>query len=190
PVLKQGIEECNDLLTGNEVLLARTKGVGVFSAADAIDFGWSGPTLRASGVAWDVRRSDPYSIYDRFEFGIPVGSAGDSYDRYYLRVEEMRQSLRIVEQAMSQLPEGPIRAEVPKVLRPTADEVYVHGENPRGDFGVYLVSQGGEQPYRLKIRAPSFCNLTALEHLLKGCYVADAVAILGSLDILMGEVDR
>lgn len=188
--LKPGIEECDYFLSKNEVLMARARDIGVISGEDAIDFGLSGPNLRASGVNLDIRRAEPYSIYDRFDFDVPIGTRGDCYDRYLLRVEEMRQSLRIVEQAMNDLPDGPVVGELPRFIRPKAGEAYVQTENPRGALGIYLISQGGDRPYRLKLRTPSFCNLTALELMLKGCYVADCVVILGSLDIVMGDVDR
>ncbi len=190
PQLRQGIEECDDLVTHNEILLGRTRGVGVIGAAGAIDFGLSGPNLRASGVSRDLRRSQPYSVYERFQFDIPTGKQGDSWDRYWVRMEEMRQSLRIVEQALAGLPQGPVMAQVPRALRPPQGEVYVTTENPRGELGVYLVSRGQDKPYRLKIRAPSFSNLMALGELMRGSYVADCVAIIGSLDIVLGEVDR
>ena len=188
--LKQGIEECDGLLSGSEMFLARTKGIGSISAEDAIDYGVTGPALRASGVLEDVRISEPYSIYDRFEFGIPVGSNGDCWDRYYVRVEEMRQSLTIIEQAMEQMEPGPIMAKVRRIVRPPKGEVYMRTESPRGDFGVYLVSDGSDKPYRVKVRAPSFATLQALRHMLRDAYVADAVVVLGSIDIVMGEVDR
>ena len=188
--LKQGIEECDELLSNNEMFLARTKGIGSINAEDAIDFGVTGPSLRASGVVEDVRLSEPYSIYDRFNFGIPVGTNGDCWDRYYVRVEEMRQSLKIIDQAMEQMEPGAIMAKVRRIVRPPKGEVYQRTESPRGDFGVFLVSDGGDKPYRLKVRAPSFANLQALRHLLREAYVADAVVILGSIDIILGEVDR
>ena len=188
--LKKGIEECDDLLSQNEMFLARTKGIGTISAEDAIEFGVTGPMLRASGVLEDVRISEPYSIYDRFEFGIPVGTYGDCWDRYYVRVEEMRQSLDIIEQAMKQMEDGPISANVRRIARPPKGEVYVRTASPRGDFGVFLVSDGTDKPYRVKVRAPSFANLQTLQHLLRNAYVADAVVILGSTDIVLGEVDR
>ena len=188
--LKQGIEECDQLLSKNEMFLARTKGIGSINAEDAIDFGVTGPSLRASGVLEDVRISEPYSIYDRFNFGIPVGTNGDCWDRYYVRVEEMRQSLKIIEQAMEQMEPGPTMAKVRRIARPPKGEVYHRTESPRGDFGVFLVSDGGDKPYRLKVRAPSFATLQALRHLLRDAYIADAVVILGSIDIILGEVDR
>lgn len=190
PQLRQSIEDCHNLLGHNEVFIARSKGIGTIGPQEAIDYGLSGPALRACGVAEDLRRSDPYSIYPKLDFRIPVGKDGDCYDRYLLRVEEMRQSLYMVEQALEIIPPGPVMAQVPKVLKPPPGEVYVRTENPRGDLGIYLVSQGGDKPYRVKVRAPSFCNLMALEHLLRDCYIADCVMVLGSLDIVLGEVDR
>ena len=189
-LLKRGVEECDELLSNNEMFLARTKGIGPVSADEAVAFGVTGPALRASSVLEDVRISEPYSIYDRFDFGIPVGTHGDCWDRYYVRLEEMRQSLRIVEQAMAQMEEGPVTAKVRRIARPPKGEVYVRTESPRGDFGVYLVSDGGDKPYRVKVRAPSFANLQALQHMLRNAYVADAVVVLGSIDIVLGEVDR
>ena len=188
--LKQGIEECDQLLSDNEMFLARTKGIGVIGAEDAIDYGVTGPALRASGVLEDVRISEPYGIYDRFEFGIPVGTNGDCWDRYYVRVEEMRQSLAIIEQAMAQMEPGEITAKVRRIVRPPKGEVYMRTESPRGDFAVYLVSDGSDKPYRLKVRTPSFATLQALKHMLRGAYVADTVVVLGSIDIVLGEVDR
>ena len=138
----------------------------------------------------DIRVSEPYSIYDRFEFGIPVGTYGDCWDRYYVRVEEMRQSMVIIEQAMAQMETGPVMADIRRIARPPKGEVYLRTESPRGDFGVFLVSDGSDKPYRVKVRAPSFANLQALQHLLRNTYLADAVVILGSIDIILGEVDR
>ena len=188
--LNRGIAECDELLSQNEMFLARTKGIGAVSAEDALEFGITGPALRASGVAEDVRISEPYSIYDRFDFGIPVGTYGDCWDRYYVRMEEMRQSMRIIEQAMAQMEDGPITANVRRIARPPKGEVYVRTESPRGDFAVFLVSDGTDKPYRVKVRAPSFANLQAFKHMLRDAYVADAVVILGSIDIILGEVDR
>ena len=188
--LKKGVDECDQLLSQNEMFLARTKGVGVISGEEALDYGVTGPSLRASGVIEDVRVTDPYSIYERFDFGIPVGSIGDCWDRYFVRVEEMRESIKIVEQALSQLPEGEISAKVRRIIRPPAGDVFVRTESPRGDLGVYIVSDGSDKPYRVKVRPPSFANLQALETMLKDTYIADAVLVLGSIDIIMGEVDR
>ena len=188
--LKRGIDECDQLLSQNEMFLARTKGVGILSGADAVDFGVTGPTLRASGVAEDVRVTDSYSIYDRFDFGIPVGTYGDCWDRFYVRVEEMRESVKIIEQAMDVIPEGDVFARVRRIIRPPIGEVFVRTESPRGDLAVFLVSDGTDTPYRVKVRAPSFAYLQALKHMLRSAYLADAVLILGSIDVIMGEVDR
>ena len=188
--LKSGIDECDELLSQNEMFLARTKGVGKLSGRDAVDYGVTGPALRASGVSEDIRITDTYSIYDRFDFGIPIGTEGDCWDRFYVRVEEMRESLRIIDQAMKDLPEGDTSANVRRIIRPPKGEVFVRTESPRGDLAVFLVSDGTDTPYRVKVRAPSFANLQALNHMLKSAYLADAVLILGSIDVIMGEVDR
>ena len=191
PELQNDIEECDKLLTYNEVFLARTKGVGSIKAEDAIDYGMTGPCLRACGVAYDVRKVEPYCVYDRFDFEVPVGRDGDSWERYFVRVQEMYQSLEIIDQALAQIPdEGPVNALGRRLVRPPKGDVYMRAENPRGEIGVYLVSDGTDKPYRVKLRPPSFCNLSALRHLLKDAWVADAVVILGSLDIVLGEVDR
>lgn len=188
--IRSGVEEADRLLTFNEVFLSRTRDVGTIDAKTAVGLGLTGPNLRASGVPYDVRRAEPYLVYDRLDFDIPVGDRGDCWDRYYVRIQEMYQSLRIIEQALAKMPEGPVMAAVRRIARPPKGELFVHAENPRGDFGVYLVSDGGEKPYRVKIRPPSFCNLMALKHMMRDCYVADSVMILGSLDIVLGEVDR
>ena len=190
PDLRADIEECDKLLTFNEVFIARTKGVGPIDIATAMDYGVTGPCLRACGLAYDVRRAEPYSVYDRFDFDVPVGIDGDSWDRYFVRVQEMYESLRIVEQAVTQMTTGPVAAMGRRLLRPPKGEVYVRTENPRGEIGVYLVSDGTDKPYRVKVRPPSFCNLSALKELVVGAWIADAVVILGSLDIVLGEVDR
>jgi len=184
------IDEIDRLLKENEILLARAKGVGILTKEKAINCSAGGPVLRASGVKWDLRKADPYSIYDRFEFDIPTGSAGDCYDRYRVRVEEMRQSLRIIEQAVKQLPEGPIRAEVPQLVRPPIGEAYARVESPKGELGFYLVSDNSIAPYRCYIRPPSLINLTALREMVRGWKVADIILIFGSIDICLGEVDR
>ncbi len=192
PDLEQGLAECDRLLTQNEVFVARTRNVGVISQKQAIALAMSGPSLRSTGIPYDIRVVEPYSVYNRFEFDIPVGHAGDSWDRYAIRVEEIRQSLRILHQALEQLPDGgPIMAPgVRRLPRPPKGEVYVRTESPRGEFGVYIVSNGDNKPYRVKVRAPSFANLQSLGVLLRDAYIADAVIILGSLDIVLGEVDR
>lgn len=188
--LERGIDEVDRVLSFGDVFLARTKGVGVISGPDAVDWGLSGPALRASNVPYDVRVYEPYCLYDRIEFGVPVGSQGDTWDRYYTRILEMRESVGIVRKCLAAMEPGPIMAQLRRIARPPRGEVYAHAENPRGDFGVYIVSDGGEKPYRLKVRPPSYCNLMALRDLVVGQYVADAVVILGSLDIVLGEVDR
>jgi len=184
------LPEYDDLLSKNEIFLVRTRGLARLSAEDAINLGLSGPSLRASGVAYDVRRFDPYSIYDRFEFDVVTRTEGDVLARYQVRVDEIRQSLRIIEQALEGLPEGELKYRTPLVLKPPAGEVYHHIESARGDLGVYLVSDNSPKPYRLHWRAPSFINLTGLSQMVKGWKVADVVAILGSLDVVLGEVDR
>ncbi len=190
-LIKEDADESDKLLSFNEIFLARLKDVGVISAEDAIDYGLTGPCLRASGVDYDVRKAVPYSVYDRFDFDVPVGLDGDCWDRYYLRVQEIYQSVRIVEQALDQLPEGEVTSSLGRrLIRPPVGEVYVRAENPRGEIGVYLISDGTDRPYRIKVRPPSFCNLSALRLMMKDCWIADAVVILGALDIVLGEVDR
>jgi NADH-quinone oxidoreductase subunit D len=185
------IDEYDLFLKQNEVLLARAKGVGVLPKEVAINCGISGPVARASGVNWDLRKADPYSIYSRFEFDIPTGENGDCYDRYRVRIEEMRQSLRIIEQAVKGLPpSGPVRADVPHVIRPPAGEAYAHIEAPKGELGFYIVSDNSIAPYRCHVRPTSLINLTALREMVKGWKVADLILIFGSIDITMGEVDR
>ncbi|MBI2851049.1 MAG: NADH-quinone oxidoreductase subunit D [Chloroflexi bacterium] len=184
------IDEYDRLLKENEILLARSKGVGILSKETAINGSVTGPALRGSGVKWDIRRADPYSIYDRFEFDIPTGSAGDCYDRYRVRVEEMRQSLRIIKQAREQMPAGPVRTKVPHLVRPPVGETYAHIETPKGELGFYLVSDTSISPYRIHIRAPSLINLTVLRELIIGWKIADLFVIFGSIDLTMGEVDR
>jgi len=184
------IDEYDQLLADNEILLARAKGVGILPKKLAINISASGPVLRASGVNWDIRKVNPYSVYDRFEFDVPLGSAGDSYDRYRVRVQEMRQSVRIIRQAMEQLPEGEVWNRMPLRLRPPAGEAYAHIEAPRGELGFYLVSDHSATPYRFHVRAPTLINLTALRDMIIGWKVADAIIIFGSIDICLGEVDR
>lgn len=184
------IDEYDRLLKDNEILLARAKGVGILTKENAINSSVSGPVLRASGVKWDIRKADPYSIYDRFEFEIPTGSIGDCYDRYRIRIEEMRQSLRIIEQAVKQIPEGPVISDVPHLIRPPAGEAYTHIESPKGELGFYLVSDNSIAPYRCYIRPPSLINLTALRDMVVGWKIQDVIIIFGSIDITVGEIDR
>jgi NADH-quinone oxidoreductase subunit D len=184
------IREYSDLLTGNSIWIGRTRNVGVLNSADCIALGASGPVLRASGVKWDVRKATPYAAYDQYKFEIPVGTRGDTYDRYMVRIEEMRQSRLICLQAIENIPSGPIMARVGKVLKPAAGEVYHAVEGPKGILGYYIVSDGSTQPYRVRIRPPSFINLQALDKMIRGHLVTDVVAIIGTLDIVLGEVDR
>jgi NADH-quinone oxidoreductase subunit D len=188
--LSRFVDEYDLLLKQNEILLARTRGVGILPKDVAINCGISGPVARASGIKWDLRRADPYSVYERFEFDIPTGEAGDCYDRYRVRIEEMRQSLRILRQAIKDVPAGPVKADIPHVIRPPAGEAYGHLEAPKGELGFYIVSDNSIAPYRCHIRPTSLINLTALREMVKGWKVADLIAIFGSIDITMGEVDR
>ncbi len=184
------IDEYEQLLTENRIWVGRTKGIGVLTAEQAIDLGVTGPVLRASGVKWDIRKAMPYAAYDQYEFEIPTGQNGDTYDRYLVRIEEMRQSRRICLQAIQNIPPGPIMARIGKVLKPPPGEVYHSIEAPKGELGYYIVSDGTTQPYRVRIRPPSFVNLQAFDKMVRGHLVADVVAIIGTIDIVLGEVDR
>ncbi|MEL0002091.1 MAG: NADH-quinone oxidoreductase subunit D [Rhodospirillales bacterium] len=209
------VDDMRHLLDGNRIFKQRTVDVGIVSAKDAIDWGFTGPMLRGSGVAWDLRRSQPYDVYDQFDFDVPIGKNGDCYDRYVCRVEEMAQSLKIIRQCIAAMPDGPVLAEDAKIAPPRRGdmkqsmealihhfnlytegfhvppgETYTAVEAPKGEFGVYLVSDGTNKPYRCKIRAPGFAHLQAMEFCSKGHMLADSVAILGSMDIVFGEVDR
>jgi len=184
------IEEFDFFLKQNEILIARAKGVGVLSRELAINCGISGPVARASGIKRDLRKDDSYLIYDRFKFDIPTGENGDCYDRYRVRIEEMRQSLRILEQARKQVPEVPAKAELPHLVHPPAGEAYAHIEAPKGELGFYIVSDDSIAPYRCHVRPTSLINLTALREMVRGWKVADLIIIFGSIDITMGEVDR
>src|ERR1700751_855877 len=188
--VKPKIDEYEELLTTNRIWLERTKGVGVISGKDCIALGVTGPVLRASGVKWDIRKAQPYANYKNFEFEIPTGENGDTYDRYIVRMMEMRQSLRIIEQAVEGIPEGPIMAKVPKVIKPPIGEIYHSIEAPKGELGYFIVSDGSTQPYRVRVRPPSFVNLQAIELMCRGQLVADVIAVIGTLDIVLGEVDR
>lgn len=188
--MKGRLEVYDNLVTGNEIFLARVKGVGKYDAETAINYGLSGANLRCTGVAWDLRKTQPYSIYDRFEFDVATAEEGDCWARYKVRLEEIRQSLRILEQALEQFPpEGEIMGKVPRVVRPPEGEFYAAIESPRGEIGCYIVSKGKAEPYRLKFRRPSFVNLQLLPKLLEGETMANLVTILGSIDIVLGEVD-
>lgn len=186
------IDEFERFLAENEILMARTQGVGRLPRELAINTGITGPILRAAGVNYDIRKVDKYGIYDRFEFKVPLGDHGDTYDRYMIRVLEMRESVKILQQALPKIPEGPIVDPKAKLrgFRPKAGEAYGRIEAPKGELGFYLISDGGPNPYRYRVRPPSFINLTALEDMCVGQMVADVVIILGSIDIVLGEVDR
>jgi len=184
------IDEHDQLLGGNEIFQARMRGVGVIDKQTAIGFGLTGANLRASGVSFDVRREIPYAAYDEMEFTIPVAESGDSFARYQVRMAEMRQAVRICRQAIDGLPEGEFTAKVPKVLRPPAGEAYACVESPRGELGVHLVSDGTEHPYRMRYRPPALFALQVGEAILPGVLLADAVVVLGSLDVVLGEIDR
>ena len=209
------IEEADKLLTRNKIFIDRTKGIGVITRDEAIDFGLTGPNLRGSNIEYDLRKAHPYLVYDQLDFDIPYGEVGDCYDRYLIRMEEMRQSVRILDQCINKLPNGPINIDDGKIVLPQKQkvlssmeelihqfmlvtqgqnapvgEVYFGAENPKGELGFYIFSKGGGVPYRMKIRAPSFVNLSILSHKLPGHMMSDIVAILGSLDFVMGECDR
>lgn len=211
----QRLDELNELLSTNRIWKQRLVDVGVVSAKDALSWGFSGVMLRGSGVAWDLRKNEPYEVYDQLDFDVPVGTNGDCYDRYLIRMAEMRESVRLMKQCVDRMPEGPVKTPDHKVVRPSrsqmktsmealihhfklvsegfhvpAGEVYVATEAPKGEFGVYLVSDGGSRPYRCKIKAPGFNHLASLEHMSKGHLVADLVTIIGTQDIVFGEVDR
>jgi NADH-quinone oxidoreductase subunit D len=184
------VDEYEELLTKNAIFLSRTKGVGILTREDAISCAVSGPMLRGSGIKWDLRKDAPYSVYPEMDFVIPTGETGDVFDRYMVRVFEMRQSARIIRQALDGLPEGDFIAKTPRVLKPRKGEAYSRVEAPKGELGFYVISDGTTNPYRVKIRAPSFINLAALPVMSTRALVADVVAILGSIDIVLGEIDR
>lgn len=188
---RKKLKEYNELLTYNAIFLARTKKIGILRPEAAINYSVTGPILRACGVKWDLRKDEPYMIYDHFKFNVPVGIQGDSWDRFKVRLDEITESLKIIEQAIGAIPPGNAVAKVNKIFKaPAGEEVYVRTENPRGELGFYLVSDGGLKPYRNKIRSPSFSNLAALPELIRGLNVSDAVCVLGSFDLVMGEIDR
>ena len=209
------LDDMGTLLNENRIFKQRTVDIGVVSEEEAMAWGFSGPMLRASGVPWDLRKSQPYDVYDQMDFDIPIGKNGDCYDRFLIRVEEMRQSVRIVRQCIEQMPDGPVMTEDGKVGPPSrgemkrsmealihhfklytegfhvpAGETYTAVEAPKGEFGVYLVSDGSNKPYRCKIRAPGFAHLQAMDYMCKGHMLADSVAILGAMDVVFGEIDR
>jgi NADH-quinone oxidoreductase subunit D len=192
---RPNVKELNDLLSYNRIFIERTANVGVLPLDTAINYGVSGPNLRASGMKWDLRRDDPYSVYDKFDYEIPVGSGekgktGDCWDRYFIRVREMEESLKIIEQAIEQIPEGDVTSAIPKRVKPPVGQIYTRVENPRGELGYFIISDGSLNPARVKVRAPSFVTMQIFPELCKGFMVADVVAILGSIDIVLGEIDR
>ena len=214
-ILPSRVEGYETLLTKNKIWLSRTKGVGIISAEDGIDLGLSGPSLRGSGVKWDLRKANPYSSYDHFDFEIPTGENGDTYDRYLVRIEEMRQSNRIIEQVLDTLPSGEVNVSNSKIVPPPKEKVltniesliihfhimsegfdvpqgeaYCSVESSKGELGFYIVSDGSNKPYRIKIRTPSFINLQSLSTMAEGRMMSDIVAVIGSIDICLGEVDR
>jgi NADH-quinone oxidoreductase subunit D len=214
-IFPERLEEYEALLTRNPIWLRRTQGIGLISAQDAIAWGLSGPSLRGSGVDWDLRKKQPYSSYEKFDFKIPTRPEGDVYARYLVRLDEMREALKIVREAMEGLPEGPVKANAPHIVLPDREsmktsiesliyhfkivtegfhppvgEVYQAIESPRGELGFYVVSDGSPRPYRCHVRAPSFANLQALPKLIEGRLIADVVACIGTIDIILGEVDR
>ncbi len=214
-IFPKTIDEVDKLLTRNKIWMNRTKDVAKISAEDAINLGLSGPTLRGSGVPHDLRKSNPYLDYDKYDFEIPVGTDGDAYSRYLCRLEEMRQSIKIIEQALNNLPDGPFVADLPDIVlpekeltytkmeslirhfvlvyegfKPPAGEVYHGVENPKGELGYYLVSDGTGKPYRMHVRGPSFVNMQAIPQMVKGALLADVIAAIGSIDIVLGEIDR
>ena len=190
-IMDEKIPEYEELLTNNRIWLERTRNIGVISAGDAIGLGLCGPPLRGSGVYRDVRKDEPYAAYDELEFDVPLGTRGDTYDRYLIRLEEFRQSIRLLRQALDGLPEGPVMGKVPRLIKPKAGETYHAIESPKGELGYFIVSDGrATNPYRMRVRPPSFCNLQGLRPLVVGHLVADVVALIGTIDIVLGEVDR
>jgi len=211
----QRVEELDDFLTNNRIWVGRCKDIGIISAEESLEYGFSGAMIRGSGIKWDIRKSAPYDAYDKVDFDVPIGINGDTYDRYLTRMEEIRQSLRIIEQCMNQMPQGEIKVDDHKVVPPKRAEMknsmeslihhfkiftqgyqvpagctYTAVEAPKGEFGVYLISDGTSKPYRCKIKAPGFAHLAGMDKVARGHMLADAVAIIGTLDIVFGEVDR
>jgi len=189
-------DDYNALLSNNEIFVKRTANVGIMTAGQAIAWGCTGPMLRGSGVKYDIRKAEPYSIYDRFDFDVPVGqglmgTTGDCWDRYWVRMAEMKQSSRIIRQALDKMPEGPYRnTKVGRIVKLPYGEIYFRAENPRGELGFYIISTGDKKPYRFRVRGPSFCNLSVMNEISKDSLIADIVAVVGSIDIVLGEVDR
>jgi NADH-quinone oxidoreductase subunit D len=188
--IERSMEEYHTLLTGNDIFRVRVKDIGVITAEQAVGFGLSGGSLRGSGLAWDVRKERPYAAYRELEFDVPSGTVGDCWDRYMVRMEEIRISIGLVRDILDGMPEGEHTGKVPKVLRPPEGEAYSSVESPRGEVGIHVVSDGSDVPYRMRLRPPSFFNLAIIDEIMPGHFVADSVAIIGSLDIVLGEIDR
>ncbi|MFI5338505.1 MAG: NADH-quinone oxidoreductase subunit D, partial [Candidatus Methylomirabilales bacterium] len=188
--LEQRLPEYDAIMTDNVLFQKRVQGIGVSDPKVAVDYALSGPMIRACGIKWDLRRNDPYSVYDRFEFEIPVFDTCDVWARYMVRRREMAESAKIVRQALAGLPAGEIMAKMPKNIKPPAGQIYCRTESPRGELGFYMISDGSVKPYRYKVRSPAYVNLSAISEMVKGCLVADIVAVLGSVDIVLGEIDR
>jgi NADH-quinone oxidoreductase subunit D/NADH-quinone oxidoreductase subunit C/D len=189
-LFKNKIDEYDDLVTGNIIFQNRTNGVGVLSAEDAVSYGCTGPVARGSGVPCDIRKLYPYEVYNKLEFDEILETGGDSYARYLVRIKELRQSVRIIEQLIDNIPEGDFQAKTKAVLKLPKGEFYSRVETARGEFGVYIVSEGGTTPYRIKFRSPGFSNLSALDHLSRGCKIGDLMAIMGTLDLVIPDIDR
>ncbi|WP_096156370.1 MULTISPECIES: NADH-quinone oxidoreductase subunit D [Bacillus] len=190
PYMRDQLKGYHDLVTGNEIFMNRVKGVGRYTKEDAINYSLSGANLRCTGVKWDLRKDEPYSIYDRFDFDVPTQDGGDAWARYHVRMAEIEESLKIIEQAVAQFPhDGEIMAKVPRIIKAPKGEAYVRIESPRGEIGCYISSDGKKEPYRLKFRRPSFYNLQILPKLLEGENMANLITILGAIDIVLGEVD-
>ncbi|MEH6938273.1 NADH-quinone oxidoreductase subunit D [Bacillus sp. JJ664] len=190
PYMREQLKGYHDLVSGNEIFINRVKGVGAYTQEEAINYSLSGANLRCTGINYDLRKDAPYSIYDRFDFDVPVGTVGDAWDRYMCRMLEIEESLKILEQAVAQFPEeGDILAKVPKIIKAPKGEGYVRIESPRGEISCYIASDGKKEPYRLKFRRPSFYNLQILPKLLEGENIANLITILGGIDIVLGEVD-
>jgi NADH-quinone oxidoreductase subunit D len=194
--VEKRLPEYNALLLHNHIFQERTCGIGVIDREIATRWGVTGPALRAAGVDWDTRRDAPYSIYDRFEFDVPVGPspvagvAGDCFARHWVRIREVEEAIKIIRQAVAQIPDGPVMARVPKTFKPPVGEVYVRGENPRGELATYMISEGKDCAYRIRCRGPSFSNIAVITEVSEGVMIADLVALIGSMDIVLGEVDR
>ena len=190
--IRQGLEDFDGLLTGNEIFVERCKDLNPMSKEDAINWGMSGPMIRAAGIPYDVRKAEPYSIYPHLKFTVPTGQQGDVFDRFMVRMAEAYQSTKIIEQCLEEMPKSGLvlNPSLPKTLRINDAECYMRTEGTKGEYSVYALAKGGNQPYRMKLRSPSFCNLSALREMVVGSYLADAIIILGSLDIVLGEVDK